>query len=174
MRIEVTIVDPLQSAIEVVQCDHVEVDEHGLHLIKTGVGAVVGYRNWTRWRDLDLGGVDPNPAPVSEATVNETPVLLGDPVLDLPMKPNDADAETVRQYLVTLLSTLWDEGEGFSGKRPLGDSGWEWDLLNPVQEAGLIHGVFDEEGYVLTGRDRSAEQERLGRELIAQAILRLT
>lgn len=45
-------------------------------------------------------------------------------ILDLPMdkEENDAQASSVRGYLKTLLKTLWEEGEGFSGKRPLGNS----------------------------------------------------
>ena len=32
---------------------------------------------------------------------------------------------TVKDYLKTLLHTLWDEEDGFSGKRPFGNSGWQ-------------------------------------------------
>lgn len=39
-------------------------------------------------------------------------------ILALPMDGNDADAKTVGGYLVALLQTLWNEEEGFSGKRP--------------------------------------------------------
>lgn len=66
-------------------------------------------------------------------------------ILALPMQqPNDADAETVRDYLVVLLATLWTEQEGFSGKRPLGNSGWEFDLYLPLIEAGYVEGTFDD------------------------------
>lgn len=62
------------------------------------------------------------------------------PVLDLQLNPedNDAEAETVRQYLGKLLEKAWTEGEDFSGKRPFGNSGWEYDLLNPLALAGMI------------------------------------
>ena len=33
-----------------------------------------------------------------------------------------------RDWITEILITLVDEGEGFSGKRPLGNSGWEYDL----------------------------------------------
>jgi hypothetical protein len=69
------------------------------------------------------------------------------PVLDLPMPANDANAMTVRQYLATLLVNLWDEKEGFSGKRPFGNSGWECELYKPLVVAGLIAGRIDEDGY---------------------------
>ena len=59
-------------------------------------------------------------------------------ILDLPMEPNESGATNVRGYLVALLSTLWAEGEGFSGKRPFGDSGWKCDLYHPLVAAGLV------------------------------------
>jgi hypothetical protein len=55
---------------------------------------------------------------------------------------------TVRQYLIELLATLWSEGESFSGKRPFGNSGWEYDVFVPLIKAGHIPGSVDEDGYV--------------------------
>ena len=55
---------------------------------------------------------------------------------------------TVRDYLRTLLETLWLEGEGFNGKRPFGNSGWEYDLYAPLIKAGFIAGDLDSYGYV--------------------------
>ncbi len=55
---------------------------------------------------------------------------------------------TVRDYLRKLLLTLWDEGEMFSGKRPFGNSGWDYDLYVPLIRAGLIEDALDEYGYV--------------------------
>ena len=40
---------------------------------------------------------------------------------------------TIKEYLKELLLRLWDECEGFSSKRPFGNSGWEWDLVAVVQ-----------------------------------------
>jgi hypothetical protein len=54
--------------------------------------------------------------------------------------PDDCDAGaniTVRDYLFELLIAVWDEGESFSGKRPFGNSGWEYDLYAPLIQAGL-------------------------------------
>ena len=56
-------------------------------------------------------------------------------VLALPLPDNDAGAATVRDYLKSLLSTLWLEKDGFSGKRPFGNSGWTYDLTEPIVEA---------------------------------------
>jgi hypothetical protein len=64
-------------------------------------------------------------------------------VLALPMESNDADAETIRDYLVTLLSVVWDGQEGFSGKRPFGNSGWVHDLYAPLIKAELIESEDD-------------------------------
>lgn len=58
--------------------------------------------------------------------------MTGEEVLALKMPENDADATTVREYFKALLTALWDEGESFSGKRPLGNSGWEFDLLEAI------------------------------------------
>lgn len=89
-------------------------------------------------------------------------------VLNLPMQqPNDADTATVRGYLVALLAELWREGEGFSGKRPFGNSGWDYDLYEPLIRADLIRGGFDEDGYV---EDVDSEA---GDRLIAAAIQEL-
>jgi hypothetical protein len=57
---------------------------------------------------------------------------------------NDAQADTVREYLTALLQALWTEGEGFSGKRPLGNSDWQFDLYAPLIDGGLVTG--DDEG----------------------------
>ena len=72
-----------------------------------------------------------------------------DEVLALKFKSRDLNKTvTVRQYLFTLLSTLWKDGECFSGKRPFGNSGWEYDLYMPLIKAGVINGDIDEDGYL--------------------------
>lgn len=73
-------------------------------------------------------------------------------VLALAMQDNDADAKTVRDYLKALVATLWREGEGFSGKRPFGNSGWDWDLHRPLVVAGFAAGTVDEDGEI-SGHD---------------------
>lgn len=72
----------------------------------------------------------------------------GAKILALPMDPNDAEAETVGTYLIALLRRVWDEGESFSGKRPFGNSGWDYDLAKPLISAGVIRGELDTDGYV--------------------------
>lgn len=58
------------------------------------------------------------------------------------------DGLTVRGYLRELLLTLWEEGEGFSGKRPFGNSGWEYELYAPLVKSGFVSGELDEDGYI--------------------------
>lgn len=93
-------------------------------------------------------------------------------VLHCPMDPktNDAKASTVGEYLGALLMTLWEEDEGFSGKRPFGNSGWQWDVYTALVKAGLAEGsVYDDDGFEeLEGFSREAEA--LADEMIMQAI----
>ncbi|MFI7073495.1 hypothetical protein [Micromonospora sediminicola] len=88
-------------------------------------------------------------------------------VLDLPMPTNDADAPTVRAYLIELLAKVWEEGECFNGKRPFGNSGWDYDLYPPLITAGLVAGKLDEDGWIEEVDDRAASR------LVAAAIREL-
>lgn len=87
-------------------------------------------------------------------------------ILAVPMDPerNDAKAGTIRGYLCELLDVLWSEQEGFSGKRPFGNSGWEYDLYRALIEAGHIKGLIDDEGDII-----SCDTKRANR-LISEAI----
>lgn len=67
-------------------------------------------------------------------------------ILAVPMGTNDSREETVGGYLAALLELVWDEGEGFDGKRPFGNSGWHYDLHRPLAEAGLAVGTRDRYG----------------------------
>jgi hypothetical protein len=80
-------------------------------------------------------------------------------LLDFRFKCDDLDGEvTIREYLYQLLNTLWEEGDGFSGKRPFGNSGWEFDLFAALIKAGAIDGSLDEEGYVNNCDRKKGEQ----------------
>jgi hypothetical protein len=72
-----------------------------------------------------------------------TPAKPG--VLDALMFRNDAGARTVRDYLVALLAALWNEEEGFSSKRPFGNSSWCFELYGPLVRAGIVSGKFSED-----------------------------
>jgi hypothetical protein len=69
-------------------------------------------------------------------------------ILDTPMDLNDAGATTIRAYLTALLVTLWQEDEGFSGKRPFGNSGWKYDVWKALIKGGQLPGTLDGDGYV--------------------------
>ena len=60
----------------------------------------------------------------------------------------DDEETTIREYLKSLLNELWKEGEGFSGKRPFGNSGWENELYEGLVKGGLVKGEINEDGYV--------------------------
>lgn len=51
---------------------------------------------------------------------------------DVPMGPNDADADTTYQYLIELGKVTWDE------KRPFGNSDWHHELAEAWGRAGLL------------------------------------
>ena len=76
-------------------------------------------------------------------------------LLDMPLPQNDSGATTVRGYLKALLAELWREEEGFSGKRPFGNSGWQHDIYGPMAKAGLVAG--DEEGIDYHARGHADE-----------------
>lgn len=57
-------------------------------------------------------------------------------------------ALTVRDFFINSMIELWNEGEGFSGKRPFGDSGWEYQIAKSLIVAGIVEGELDEDGYV--------------------------
>ena len=92
--------------------------------------------------------------------------MTNNEILDYHYEFMDCPANSIREYLFQLLITLWNEGEGFSGKRPFGNSGWEYDLLTPLVEMGVIDGVIDEDGYLEDAYEVGKEGFPLIRELI--------
>src|SRR5688572_3641325 len=69
-------------------------------------------------------------------------------ILATPMGDNDANATTIREYLIELLATLWREQSDFSGKRPFGNSSWPGELELALIKAGHVAGRLDEDGYI--------------------------
>lgn len=84
-------------------------------------------------------------------------------ILDILMGDNDADALTIRDYLKALVKQVWLEGEGFSGKRPFGNSAWEYELYYPLVKAGVI------EGRIVNGYLENVDW-KAGRQVILDAI----
>jgi hypothetical protein len=84
------------------------------------------------------------------------------------MQPNDADAETIGDYLKQLLADLWIEEEGFNTKRPFGNSGWKHEIYGAMVKNAWVQGEWDYEdgwlGYI------SQEEEDKADALILEAI----
>lgn len=72
--------------------------------------------------------------------------MTGKEVLDIQME-HAGNKVTIRQYFKLLLSELWKRAEGFSGKRPFGDSTWQFDVYKALIKHGFP-GQLDEDGYV--------------------------
>jgi hypothetical protein len=85
---------------------------------------------------------------------------MNDEILNL----KTLDGVSIKSYFIMLLETLWKEGEGFSGKRPFGNSDWTYDLYAPLANAGLIDAEFDENDY-----PRNMDTDK-GYDLILKAI----
>lgn len=95
--------------------------------------------------------------------------ITGAQVLCVPMQENDADAGTIREYLVALARNVWREGECFSGKRPFGNSCWQAEVYRALFEAELISGVKrDDYGWL----EEADEVE--GNRLIGLALVELS
>lgn len=93
----------------------------------------------------------------------------GDPtpaqVLDLNVE-GDFGEGTVREWLIDLLAMVWTEREGFNGKRPWGNSSWEWEVYRAMINAGFLtahRDQYDEERL-------SEDERRKADRLIADAI----
>lgn len=72
-------------------------------------------------------------------------------VLALEIEDQDSGAKTVRDFLKALLEALWVEEEGFSGKRPFGNSGWKHNVEMALVKAGAVKGViftYEEDGSI--------------------------
>lgn len=80
-------------------------------------------------------------------------------VLKLKFYSNDLNKEvTVKEYLKELLSVLWNEKDGFSGKRPFGNSDWQYELYTCLVKNDVVKGKIDVE-YLIDFDYESAEAE---------------
>ncbi len=71
------------------------------------------------------------------------------------------------EYLRLILIAVWEDGENFSGKRPLGHGGWQFDIYKALVKAKLISGTIDEDG------DLGQVDQKEGDELVLAVIKRL-
>jgi len=79
--------------------------------------------------------------------------------LDLEIYSEDLNQSiTLREYFKKLLITLWEEGEDFSGKRPFGNSGWQYDVYSALISNGIFDGELDEHGYISELDEPAAQQ----------------
>ncbi len=93
--------------------------------------------------------------PASPAPVGKT---LRD-ALELRFDSDAGENRTVREYLQILLTRLWREQERFSGKRPFGNSGWEYELLDALGRAGFVDcDVEDDEVFFDDGEKAAANR----------------
>lgn len=59
-----------------------------------------------------------------------------DNVLDLEGQfEYEGPVTTIRAYFQKMIFTLWEDPESFTGKRPFGDSGWVYPIVEVVEEA---------------------------------------
>ena len=65
---------------------------------------------------------------------------------------------SIRSYLRDLLATLWEEKEGFSGKRPFGNSLWQYEIYSTLVKNKIVPGRLDELGYVEECDTNQADQ----------------
>ena len=75
-------------------------------------------------------------------------------VLDTNFDSFDLGPTSIRRYLRSLMLALWEEQEGFSGKRPFGNSSWNLDLARGLIKAKAVKGKLDSEGYVEDVNDK--------------------
>lgn len=74
-------------------------------------------------------------------------------ILKIKMRENDADADTIGEYLALLLTGVIVEEECFNGKRPFGNSDWWYDLAHALIESGAVKGEIDNEWGDISGYD---------------------
>jgi len=75
------------------------------------------------------------------------------------------DDLTCREYLCELLAAVWEQEEGFNGKRPFGNSGWQGDILDALADAKCIKRKRTEFGLY--------PDEKAGREFVLEMIYSL-
>ena len=94
-------------------------------------------------------------------------------VLALPVEYGYGPNTTVRGYLFDLLAAFW-KGEADAKYGMTGESDWQYDLYEPLRNAGLIPGW--EDGYGVgyrTRTDKHPEDRDLAGDLISAAIAEL-
>ena len=73
---------------------------------------------------------------------------------------------SIEDYLKELLTLVWQEKECFSGKRPFGNSGWEYDIEEVLVKNKIVKGNFDGDGYI--GDANTEEVDKIILQIIKQ------
>ncbi len=103
--------------------------------------------------------------------ITETKHEEGD-ILDLIFYSDDLHCRiTVRDFLKKLLTKLWEEEDGFTGKRPFGNSCWKDDIFTEMCKRKIIDGEIE---YFEDGSILSIDWDgKKGNEILLDAIKRL-
>jgi len=72
--------------------------------------------------------------------------MTNEEILNIELVGRPCGAKTIREAFVFIAEEVWKEGEGFSGKRALGYSGWQRYIYLSLAKAGAIEGSLDEYG----------------------------
>lgn len=88
-----------------------------------------------------------------DLTEDEPPCVSIRPkdILDLRFREDEEGYEhgtTIREYMIKLFTNLWKYQADFNGKRPLGNSGWDYDLYVVLVRNGVVRGKLDPYGFV--------------------------
>jgi len=85
--------------------------------------------------------------------------LTQDELLELKFESRDlARTLTIAEFFRELMLEFWFDPEGFNGKRPFGNGGWEFDIYAGLIKAGAVAGELDEEGCVNDVDQRAADE----------------
>lgn len=72
------------------------------------------------------------------------------------------NTNTLGDYLKKLFKTLWQEGEDFNSKRPLGNSDWQWEVYYVLVKNNIVEGTIDKYDCIDTVDFYSADKVILG------------
>jgi hypothetical protein len=77
--------------------------------------------------------------------------ITHDELLDLEWQfEKGGPKSSIRNYLQSLLFTLWQAKSNFDSKRPFGNSSWEFSLYAALIGAKAVAGTLDSDGFVET------------------------
>lgn len=79
-------------------------------------------------------------------------------ILALPIPESDIGETTIGGYLAALLVRVWEDGEGFSGKRPFGNGGWQEVVYEALVKGGAIDGAFDADDLLVDFDEETADE----------------